>query len=257
MWLRDWTCRLGVGVLPGPDPPPLPSGVSSALHEWWPVLLPKPVPVSPGLHGSLLPGARRWRRRGHRRLRPWDGPGRNPVHRRIAAPGSGERVCGQQARHLCGPGDRRSVRAWGGAPCTARSLPGAPRARTDLSGRYGRYWVMDGRTGEDQSGWSLGWGDPRGGQPWRSSAPQPTAQGSPEATVPPPPSPGPAPRGERARPPPTRGLGPSAPHRRVKCGGPSLFPAPAATPEAPAPQATHPEAPGPLLPGHAAQAACE
>ena len=79
MWVRDWVWALATGVCLGPDPPLFPSGVPPALYERRPVLLAKPVPVSPGLHGSLLPGAgwRSWRRRW--RLRPWAWPGRGPA----------------------------------------------------------------------------------------------------------------------------------------------------------------------------------
>lgn len=247
---QDVCGRLGLV----PDARPLLSGVPSALHERWPVLLPKPVPVSPGLHRSLLPGAR-WRSwRGHRRLRPWAGPGRDPVHRRAVAPGSRERVCGQQARHLRGPGDRGSARARGGAPCPACSLPGAPRAGTDLSRRYRTTrQTRGGRSGRALGRWDLE--EPR-------PLPSPNLHDylwSGAALKPPCPAPsaGPAPRGERARPPSARGIGPSAPHRGAECRGPRPLAAPAAAPQAPAPPATHPEAPGPLLPGHTAQAARE
>jgi hypothetical protein len=192
----------------GSDPSPLLSGVPSALHERWPVFFPKPVSVSPGLHGTLLPGAR-WRSWwGHRRFRPRVGPGRGPVHRSATSPGSGERGCGQQARHLCGAGDRGSSRAGGGAPCPACGLPGAPGAWADLSGRYQA-------TGNPGKGAEVG-GHEGGRTPARAGpgAVQRSNRLRSAALRPPRPAPsaGPTPRGERACPPSTRGLGPSAPH---------------------------------------------
>lgn len=173
---------LGAGVgLTEPWPISLPSGVPSALHEWRPVLLPKPVPVPPGLHRSLLPGARRrsWRRRGG--LGPWPGQGRSPVHRRAAAPGSRERDRGQQARHLRSPGDRRPARAWGGAPGPARRLPGAPGTGPDLCGRYrGQADPWPERVGTGVAG--LAEASPGG----LLAAQWGAVLGRPEATVPPP-----------------------------------------------------------------------
>lgn len=169
--------------------PPLPSGVPAALHEWRPVLLPEPMPVPSRLHWPLLPGAHYGSQRGHWGLSPGAGPNRGPVHRCTAAPGSRGRVRGQQARHLRRPGDRRPPWAGRGAPCPACSLPGAPGARTDLSGRYQA--TRDGsKPGEAQGGRALGW-------------PVQGAGDSPEATTPhPSPSAGPTPRGECACPPP-------------------------------------------------------
>lgn len=187
MWVRDWVWMLATGVCLGPDPPLLPSGVPPALYERRPVFLAKPVPVSPGLHGSLLPGAgwRSWRRRW--RLRPWAWPGRGPVHGRAAAPGSRGRVCGQQARHVRGPGDRRSARARGGAPCPACDLPGAPRARTDLSGRYQAMGIP--REAEVGGHWR-GWAGPGRGpalEELLATTCHQALRGSPEAAVPRPP----------------------------------------------------------------------